>query len=105
MNRRRQQKPVTDLCKGHDCYIRLPDVCNSNPETTAPAHLRLAGITGMGYIAPPFMVCPACPNCHDAVDRRRFMELDRDFVQHAHKDAIFRWQMVLLEKGVLVMVR
>jgi hypothetical protein len=101
--RRREQKPITDLCRGEPCYIRLNTVCNSTPENSVPAHLRLAGITGMGVIAPAFMACPACPQCHDAVDRRRFMDLDRDYVQQAHQEAIFRWQKVLWDRGIIYM--
>lgn len=102
--RRMKEKPITDLCRGQPCYVRLPELCISTPENSAPAHLRMAGITGMGYIAPPFMACPACPNCHDAVDRRRYLDLDREYVQSAHKDGILRWQQELYDREILVVM-
>ncbi len=99
-----KEKPITDLCRGEPCYVRLPDLCNSSPENSAPAHLRLAGITGMGYIAPAFMACPSCPNCHDAYDRRRFLDLDRDYVELNFLRGLMRWQNLLADKGVLVVI-
>ena len=99
--RRMEQRPITDLCRGHPCYVRLEGICNSTGENSAPAHLRKIGITGMGLIAPPFMVCPACPNCHDAIDRRRYLDMDRDYVQSAHKDAIFDWQKWLWDRELI----
>lgn len=99
--RRLKERPVTDLCRREPCYIRLPELCNSTPENSVPAHLRLSGVTGMGFIAPPFMACPACPNCHDAADRRRFMDLDREYVQQAHYEGIFRWQKVLWDRELI----
>jgi hypothetical protein len=100
--RRLKEKPITDLCRGEPCEVRLPELCNSDGgANSSPAHPRLPGITGMGYIAPPFMACPACPNCHDAVDRRRYMNLDRDYVQKAHYEAILRWQKVLWDRELI----
>jgi hypothetical protein len=91
---------ITRLCRGQPCYIRLPGICG-DPETVVPAHPRLVGISGMGHKAPDFMACPACMNCHDAVDRRRYMHMDRDFVQKAHYEAILRWQYELYEREVI----
>lgn len=100
--RRLKERPITDLCRGEPCYIRLPDVCNSDGgANSSPAHLRKIGISGMSFLAPPFMVCPACPNCHDAVDRRRYLDLDREYVQSAHKDAIFDWQKALWDRELI----
>lgn len=92
---------LTDLCRGQPCYIRLPDICNSTPENSVPAHLRQIGISGMGIKAPDIFVCPACPNCHDAVDRRRYKELDRDYTQLEHSRAIFAWQNELYEREII----
>ena len=94
-------KDITHLCRGQPCYIRLPDVCG-DPETVVPAHLRLIGISGIGHKAPPFMVCPACMNCHDAADRRRYLDLDRDYVQLAHYQGVIRWQAELYDREILV---
>jgi hypothetical protein len=34
--------------RGRGCMIRLPGICNHNSETTVLAHVRLAGVSGMG---------------------------------------------------------
>ncbi|VEI70653.1 82 prophage-derived uncharacterized protein ybcO [Serratia quinivorans] len=32
--------------KGRDCQVRMPGICNFNPETTVLAHYRMAGTCG-----------------------------------------------------------
>ncbi len=90
---------LTVLAKGRACEIRVPDVCNFNPETTVWAHLRLIGISGMGLKAPDFFGAFACFDCHDAVDRRRFMHLDRDYVRLRHLEGVARTQAILIDEG------
>lgn len=34
--------------RGRECQLRVPGVCNFNPETTVLAHYRLAGTCGTG---------------------------------------------------------
>lgn len=89
------------LARGESCYIRLPGVCNGNPETTVLAHLRIIGVSGMGQKSPDILACPSCSGCHDAVDRRARMDLDRDYVRLAHMEGVARWQAELVKRGVL----
>jgi len=70
--------------------IRLSGVCNGNPETTVLAHYRLIGISGAGMKSPDEIAAWACSDCHDAVDRRRYMELDFTAVRLAHAEGVFR---------------
>lgn len=58
------------LAKGQDCMIRIPGVCNHNPETTVLAHYRLAGTCGTGIKPPDTMAAWACSACHDFADGR-----------------------------------
>jgi hypothetical protein len=92
---------LTDLCRDQPCYIRLPGICNGNPETSVPAHLRLSGVSGMGIKAPDIFVCPGCIECHDAVDRRRHTHLDRDYVLQAHYEGVIRWQYELWHREII----
>jgi hypothetical protein len=65
------------LAAGKDCVVRLPGVCNGNPETTVLAHLKRGWC---GSVKPPD-ICGvyACSACHDAIDgRRRFDEYTRE---------------------------
>ncbi len=97
----RRVSKLTALCKGQPCYVRLPGVCNGNPETTVPAHIRLIGISGGGIKAPDIFACPACHACHDAIDRRANMDLDRDYVRLAHFEGLARWQYELHKREIL----
>lgn len=56
------------LAKGQPCMIRVPHVCNGNPETTVLCHLRMAGISGMGLKANDFLGAWGCSACHHYVD-------------------------------------
>lgn len=58
------------LARGKPCMVRAPGVCNGNPETTVLAHVRIAGISGMGYKAPDWFGAWSCSACHDYVDGR-----------------------------------
>ena len=65
-------KVLRTLAKGKPCMVRIPNVCNHNPETTVLAHIRRAG-TGMGMKPPDIIGVWACSDCHDSIDRRNNM--------------------------------
>ena len=56
--------------QGRECMVRIPGVCNHNPETTVLAHINLPGIGGMGMKAPDLLATWACSACHDVIDGR-----------------------------------
>ena len=87
--------------RGKPCMVRLPDVCNHNPDTTVLAHIRLAGISGMGTKSPDLIGAWACSACHDAIDRRANTDLDRDYVRLAHFEGMARTINSLIDMGVL----
>lgn len=64
------QDKWTKLARGMDCMVRLPNVCNHNPETTVAAHYRLSGLCGMGIKPPSLLTAWACSACHDEIDGR-----------------------------------
>lgn len=78
--------------KGRDCQVRLPGICNFNPETTVLAHYRMD--TGIAKKPSDKRGAWACSACHDEIDRRTRI-LDYDFVRQAHADAVFRTQDIL----------
>lgn len=57
------------LARNKDCMVRLPGICNWNPETTVLAHIR-AGFFGMGIKPVDWAGVWACSACHDEIDRR-----------------------------------
>lgn len=89
------------LAQGKSCMVRLPGVCNHNPETTVLAHIRLMGISGMGTKAPDLIAAWACSSCHDAIDRRAHTDLERDYVRLAHFEGMARTIAELYKLEVL----
>ena len=64
----RSQK-LRDSAKGESCTLRLPNVCNGNPDTTVLAHLPFGG-RGMALKASDDHAAYACSACHGVLDRR-----------------------------------
>lgn len=63
---------MTDLrkfAKGKPCLVRIPGVCNFQPETTVLAHIRIAGSGGSRKPSDLSAVW-ACSDCHDVIDLR-----------------------------------
>ena len=89
------------LAKGQVCEIRLPGICNGNPETTVLAHARIAGISGLGLKAPDALGAYACSDCHDAVDGRSNYGLSVFERRLALLEGVMRTQAKLIEMGLL----
>jgi hypothetical protein len=84
--------------RGKPCMIRIPGVCNGNPETTVLAHVRMAGITGTGQKAPDQLGAWACSSCHDYVDGRAKRD---EMAMLDHLEGVIRTQYQLIKDGVL----
>jgi hypothetical protein len=87
--------------RGRGCMIRLPGICNHNSETTVLAHVRLAGVSGMGLKADDLLGAWACSACHHAIDRRSHTDLDRDAVRLAHLEGMVRTIAQLRKEGLV----
>ncbi len=87
--------------RGRPCMVRLEGVCNGNPETTVLAHVRLVGVSGMGMKSTDIIGAWACSSCHDAIDRRAHMDLDREHVRLAHLEGMVRTLAQLDREGLL----
>lgn len=96
---RAQSKKLRDSARGQECTLRIPGVCNFNPETTVLAHLA-CGQKGMGLKSPDNMAVFAC-SCHDLLDGRRQGELDQRDVLRAlgETQAIWISQGLMTIKG------
>ena len=82
--------------------VRLPGICNFNSETVVLAHIRLAGVSGMGMKSPDLIGAWACSACHDEVDGRTHKSgLTHDELRLAHYDGMAR-TIAQLEKEGLV---
>jgi len=81
--------------------VRLPEVCNHNSETVVLAHYRMAGLSGVGMKPDDALGAWSCSSCHDAIDRRSHMELERDYVRLAHLEGVMRTLAVLRSEKLL----
>jgi hypothetical protein len=88
--------------KGRNCMVRLPGVCNFNSETVVLAHIRLAGVSGMGVKSPDLIGAWACSACHDEVDGRTHKSgLSHDELRLAHYDGMARTIAQLDREGLV----
>ena len=87
--------------KDRPCMVRLPEICNGDTRTTVLAHIRMAGISGMGMKSPDLIAAWACSACHDAIDRRSHTDLERDYVLLAHLEGMARTINELAKEGLL----
>lgn len=96
-----RQTKLTKAACGRDCQVRVPGVCNGNPETTVLAHYRLAGTSGMGCKPNDFQGAWACSACHDYVDGRRGSRRadDRLVARQLHAEGVMRTQDILIREG------
>jgi hypothetical protein len=84
------------IARGKDCQIRLPNICNHDPQTTVGAHFRLSGLSGMGTKPDDIFIAWACSACHAWVDGHKSNE-----VQIAFAHGVFRTQAALLKMGAI----
>lgn len=97
------ESPLRRLARGQVCMVRLQGICNWRPETTVLAHIRRAGIAGMGQKPPDTCAVFACSDCHDAIDvrtRNRTLHVIADVLL----DAILRQHAWYAEREILVVV-
>ncbi len=87
--------------RGRECQIRIPGVCNGNPETSVLAHMRLAGTCGTGIKPPDILAAISCNCCHDAVDGRLKTEYSTDELHSMHADGVLRTQIMWLKEGLI----
>lgn len=99
-------KKIRDSARMEDCTLRIPGVCNFNPETTVLAHTG----SGTGKRLDDREAVYACAACHDAIDFRSSAFLSHDLYTqerlHRHRRAYIKaakekTHRLLLEKGLL----
>jgi len=92
---------LRNAARGRECQVRLVGICNGNPDTTVLAHYRMSGLNGVAMKPPDLIAAYACSSCHDAIDRRAHVDLDRDFVRLAHAEGCFRTIAILIGENSL----
>lgn len=91
---------LTDEARGRDCQIRIPGICNRNPETTVAAHYRLVGTCGTAIKPDDTQAAWACSACHDEIDRRTRL-IDANDARLMHAEGVMRTQEILRKEGKL----
>ncbi len=84
--------------KGRDCQIRIPGVCNNNPDTVVLAHLNGGG---MGTKHADIHGAYACSRCHAVVDGEKHKNWSRDILKLFHLEGIIRTQIIMLDDGLI----
>jgi hypothetical protein len=93
------ERKITESARGEDCTVRLPGICNFNPETVVFAHLN--GVRfGHGVGKKTKWGAYACSACHDEIDRRT-RNLEADYVKLALYEATIETLNRLAAKGLL----
>jgi len=94
---------ITDSAEGMDCRLRLPGVCNGNPDTTVWAHSnRIAHGKGRSLKAHDPFGCYACYDCHAVYDRQRNRPAGMTliFVELEFDRAMAESQAILIDRGM-----
>ena len=87
------------LARGQDCQIRIPGVCNFNPETTVLCHLPSRA---MGMKSHDLHGAWGCSSCHDEIDNRSNRNwVERDTARLYHLEGVIRTQEKLLKMGAI----
>jgi hypothetical protein len=84
--------------KGRECQIRIPGVCNGNPETVVLCHLPGGG---MGAKSHDMFGAFGCHACHDVVDYRVISEWHAKTIELWFIQGVFRTQQIWLEEGLI----
>lgn len=94
------QDKYTRSSKGQPCQVRVPGVCKQAPEneTTVPAHLNGAGM-GIKHANIHFADC--CDACHAWLDGGYVNDVNGQYRDVWHLQAIIRTQIRMIEEGVL----
>ncbi len=88
---------LRESARGQDCSLRIPGICNFNPETTVLAHLP-CGQKGVGMKSPDQMAVFSCSCCHTFIDGPRFSELSAKHILQALAETQMHW----VQKGLLI---
>lgn len=87
--------------RGRECTVRIPGVCNFNPETSVLAHYRLAGTCGTGCKPDDLQGAISCNECHDAIDGRTKTEYSYDELKLMHAEGVMRTLAIWRREGFI----
>ena len=86
------------MARGRECQIRIPQVCNGNPDTVVLCHIAGGGIARKQS---DLFGAYGCSACHDAVDGRTCSDFPKDLLKMWLLEGVIRTQQILIDEGVL----
>lgn len=89
---------IRQSARYQECQVRIPNICNHNPETTVLAHINGAG---WGRKQHDIHGAYCCSNCHDAIDGRMRSEYSLETLKLWHLEGVVRTQQILLAEGLI----
>jgi len=92
---------IRNAARGQECTVNSP-ICNYDNSTTIPAHFNesYAG-KGAGQKADDCALVFACSDCHDWLDGRGSIDVDRSDIEWYWRRAYYRTIRQLIDDGVL----
>lgn len=97
---------IRQSARGEQCQIRLPFVCNGNPETVVWCHANgSAAGKGIGMKSHDILGAYGCSSCHDVYDGRRRVAIPRTEIKLAFWEGHARSIVRLIERGLIVIRR
>ncbi|RZK07194.1 MAG: DUF1364 domain-containing protein [Pantoea sp.] len=84
------KKNLRKATRGRECTIRIPGVCNFNPESSVLTHYRLGGLCGTGIKPSDLVAAIGCDCCHAAVDGRLRTEFTHEELRLMHAEGVLR---------------
>lgn len=82
---------LTEAARNMPCLVRVPGICNFNPETVVAAHYRSVSMgAGVGIKPSDILSAHSCSSCHDAIDGRITTDFTRDELRLMHAEGTLR---------------
>jgi hypothetical protein len=94
-----KSKKLRNSARGQDCLVRIPGICNFNPETTILAHVGSGA--GMGQKTDDIEATFCCSSCHETIDGVVREDFSREEVQLMAKEGAERTRKHWLETGLI----
>ena len=90
---------IRKSARGENCQVRIPSICNHNPETVVLAHLSGGG---MGAKRLDLHGAYCCSACHDAIDGRvAVSDIEPDTLRLWFLQGMVRTQEIMVNEGLV----
>lgn len=89
---------LRESARGQMCLVRIPGICNHDPETVVLAHLNGGG---MGMKHNDLFGAFCCEKCHSEYDRRTRLK-EKSYVDLCFFQGMQRTQQYWLDNGLVV---